>query len=321
MPDPSNQRVTCPSCGHAYRWQPAAAGRTVSCKKCDASFIVPDQPGPGLSLDPKPEQDDGTYELDIKDEPTRSVADAAPPQPARINEGKCPVCNAKLREGAVICMTCGFNLQEGKKVTTDVASEPTDKDESTPEPELTKQQKRDLERAQDATAQHLWQDYKLPLILAVAGIVLAFVNLLAAPMSNDASFGLSNASEIRIAKLFYTALLTPVNAALLFGGLLLNVVVFKAAFGNLWSVLLKVIAITLVAQESAYLFIVIADIVIGAGLIAVLLNWLLYLSLMVIMCIKLLDVDGAEIRLLVAFMVVSKFAGNFFINALIMMMF
>lgn len=81
MPSPSSEQVTCPSCSKSYRWTAALAGRTVPCKECGTSFIVPDQPGLGLADKPAPEPeptaDNGLYELamDPDDEP-------APPPPA-----------------------------------------------------------------------------------------------------------------------------------------------------------------------------------------------------------------------------------------------
>lgn len=103
MTDPANQRMNCPACNKGYRWHASIAGRTVPCKQCGESFVVPDEPGTGLPA--KPTKADGAYEIQTVEAEEPIVT---PP--------KCPSCNTSLRKGAVICMNCGFNLKEGKKM-------------------------------------------------------------------------------------------------------------------------------------------------------------------------------------------------------------
>jgi hypothetical protein len=108
------QRVTCPSCSKGYRWQASLIGREVSCKQCGDAFTVPQTPGVGIAVQPEPADDDGMYDLAVDE------ADLTPASPAHhaapANDGKCPVCNSPVREGAVICMNCGFDMKAGRKI-------------------------------------------------------------------------------------------------------------------------------------------------------------------------------------------------------------
>lgn len=108
----AQQRVACPGCSKGYRWQESLVGREVHCKQCGTQFRVPDAPGVGIAIESIAE--DGTYDLDLdaqQDTPASSEFHAAP-----ANNGKCPSCNSPVRDGAMLCMNCGFNMAEGKKI-------------------------------------------------------------------------------------------------------------------------------------------------------------------------------------------------------------
>lgn len=106
------QRVSCPGCGKGYRWDIGLVGRTVACRKCGVSFAVPGEPGGVGDRLGAAVSEDGTYELDL-DEQTRHPDE---PEPIAVpsQDGKCPACNNKINETAVICLNCGFNLKQGK---------------------------------------------------------------------------------------------------------------------------------------------------------------------------------------------------------------
>ncbi|MFK7789904.1 MAG: hypothetical protein AB8C95_10495 [Phycisphaeraceae bacterium] len=110
----SKQRVTCPGCDKGYRWQASLIGRRVPCKQCGTEFRVPDAPGIGITHQPDSIAEDGTYDLDfdaVADMPASPANHAVP-----ATNGKCPSCNSPVREGAMLCLNCGFNMAEGKKI-------------------------------------------------------------------------------------------------------------------------------------------------------------------------------------------------------------
>lgn len=106
----AQERVTCPGCSKGYRWKSSLIGRKVPCKNCGSEFEVPAAPGVGLLIQPAI-NDDG-YELDLDEQSENPAASYAAPS----NNGKCPACNSPVRDGAVLCMNCGFNMAEGKKI-------------------------------------------------------------------------------------------------------------------------------------------------------------------------------------------------------------
>lgn len=106
----AQERVTCPGCSKGYRWKSSLIGKRVPCKHCGSEFEVPIAPGVGLLIQPAPSEDG--YELDLDEQTEDPAASHAAPS----NNGKCPVCNSPVRAGAVLCMNCGFNMAEGKKI-------------------------------------------------------------------------------------------------------------------------------------------------------------------------------------------------------------
>lgn len=319
MTDIANQRVSCPTCGAGYRWRAELVGKEVPCKQCDTHFIVPDQAGTGLTLDPV--GSGGGYELAseaLANEPVRKLA-------VEPIDGKCPVCNVKLREGAVVCMTCGFNLEEGNKVQTAVA-EPADAEEENPDdPDqdspYTKKQKRDEERAIAAINQHQWLDYKLPAILSVVGVLLAMINLVLVPSSDMYGMGLASSGEQRLGFAIWSSVNTLTSALLLFGALLANVAICGAAFGALGSVLLKVLAITLICRQTDILFVMTMDMLFELSIVGIVIGWGIYLGLYIALCMKMLELDAVEMRLVIGFVVVARLVGSFLITALIAALF
>ena len=107
MASSREDRITCPSCGRRYVWKPQFAGRKVRCK-CGESMRMP-----------KPTAtDDGTYDLDLEktDAPREPLPSEAGRTPA--HGGKCPSCGTAISQQAVVCVQCGFDLKEGRRIET-----------------------------------------------------------------------------------------------------------------------------------------------------------------------------------------------------------
>jgi len=331
MNESTPSTVNCPGCGKGYRWQAAAASRKFPCKICGEQFTVPSAPGMGISNKPQPqpqEESAKTYELaEYDEEPTptskpKTVATAAPTvaatnEPTQAARGKCPNCNSPMGVSAVVCINCGFHAEDGRKIQTAVATPPKPDDPYEPEPKLSKAEMREKERIEAVITAHQWKDYKLPMVLLATGLLFLLFNLWLAPMSEYTSYGLSSPGQIRIVAVIDTLINTPLSAALIFGGLLLNVALFGNAFGALGSVLLKVFAITLIAQETNHLLLILFDIVLDAGMFILIVDWMIYLGIMCVLCIKMLDLDFTEMRVMIAVFVVGRIAAGFLIGVVI----
>ncbi len=91
---------------------------------------VPREPAEAPEPIGPPPNEDETYELNLDKAPAEIAGEeggagaADAPGSAAAANGKCPSCNQKLKPGAVICVQCGFSLEQGRKLRTRVA-EPT----------------------------------------------------------------------------------------------------------------------------------------------------------------------------------------------------
>ncbi len=237
MSDSISERVTCPGCSKGYRWQTQLVGRVVPCKACDTRFTVPDLPGRGITHEDFHE----TYELDLdRDEQPGGLAYQAV-------GGKCPNCNSPLKSDAVLCLNCGFNLREGKRMQTAVLEvqvfEPGFEEVSNntgkapglrpDDPEILKQ--------------HYRAEFIYPLAyLVAAAIFLIVIAFFIAPHSPR--FGAAATTlDIALATLAYTlasgvAIIFSLCFAILF---LVNI--YGSGFGDLRTALLKVPALAFAA--------------------------------------------------------------------------
>lgn len=202
MANEGEQRVLCPECGKGYRWNREMAGGTVACKQCGTGFTIPNVPGRGIKQKPQPAPEpetdpgDSVYELAF-DEDHPESPDASP-----TTTRKCPSCSTEVKPDAVICLKCGYNLEERSRVQTSVKTHsppPTPPasattapaavgvgdDEPVEEPaqvsEAVKQQRREEQRKAAAELEKDTNKLKLPLILGglVALLAIIFVVILA----------------------------------------------------------------------------------------------------------------------------------------------
>lgn len=140
-------QLACPHCGRRFKYKAGLAGRAVKCK-CGGGFRVPAGPaGEAEPLDaapaasaqespsaPRPTDEvgevepDDTYALNT-DEPNDTPAPAAAPA-TTARDGKCPNCNQPIKPEAVLCVKCGFNLQEGRRIQTRIAEEASARDQA-----------------------------------------------------------------------------------------------------------------------------------------------------------------------------------------------
>ncbi|MEM1444888.1 MAG: hypothetical protein AAGF84_02440 [Planctomycetota bacterium] len=112
----SEAKFRCDACGKAFRWKPQIAGKQTRCK-CGALLTIPDAPESGS---PPRESDDGTIPLAESPNAVAYAAQASAadsPSSAR-KRTKCVNCNAPLAPGAIICVRCGTNQNDGQRTIT-----------------------------------------------------------------------------------------------------------------------------------------------------------------------------------------------------------
>lgn len=329
MPDSQDQRVTCPSCSKGYRWQERLVGRPVDCKKCGERFEVPPSAGMGISLSAAP-ADDGLYDLAVDD--TGHTAADPEPKAAPAVGGKCPACNSKVAETAVLCLNCGFNMKDGTRVQTAVVAVGPATDLATPAgtpdaketvDRATKRDDYDAQVAADAERQHRFEEFTFPLIVMGVGVMFALLNGLVlapqfdravlAPRGMDIGFALSAAQYFT----FFAITITFMFPILL-GGIFFMAAVLGSAFGNLFTALLKLAALVMLIVAFDNSMSLGLDILLeGFGGI----GWMIRIAFLVCifypLCGKLFDMEGFEIGIMMMIYLIAPMA----VGLLVVMLF
>ncbi|MEX0774845.1 MAG: hypothetical protein WD042_03920 [Phycisphaeraceae bacterium] len=109
MAQESEAYLTCPSCGRKYRIRAELAGRKVICK-CGQKLRIPTGDAHA--------SEDGGGGIDAYELAGASGGVAAGKAANAAN--RCPKCGNHIAPRAVLCINCGFNLQSGQKVTTEL---------------------------------------------------------------------------------------------------------------------------------------------------------------------------------------------------------
>lgn len=116
---------SCPGCQATYQAEEVHAGKATSCPKCKTVITIPAIPVDTLGdLDTIPLADDPFAADSSPAQPTVVSRPLPSPQPQPAAAKRCPNCQAELAAGAVLCVACGFHLQQGQNVA---ATEPAQK--------------------------------------------------------------------------------------------------------------------------------------------------------------------------------------------------
>lgn len=105
------------ACGVKLKVPASAAGRRAKCPKCGEPFTVPVPAETTASAPAAPPADDLLGDLVAQEraatvtapQPGAATVASAPPRP-------CPHCGVVLAGGAVVCTSCGYNLQTGRQI-------------------------------------------------------------------------------------------------------------------------------------------------------------------------------------------------------------
>lgn len=256
------QSIACPHCNKSYTFKPQLAGKKVRCK-CGAKFRVPSDVQGNVELIEAPQSEDG-YDLDIPaDEPTSTKSPSiSAAQLALSGAGdddgspnQCPACGGKVKPSAVICINCGFNIAQGTKMTTQVA---TDGDATPASPVAGKSKpgkaltgtaaaahaavadksKRQAEMAAEIANEHKFKNIILPLMLVGIALVLTgFNSFLLSGMADRASLSIPIWAVVRLI----------IQLPIMLVGIIVVAKLFGTSFGPIGTALLKLTAIVMFA--------------------------------------------------------------------------
>ena len=117
-------KAQCGSCGTGFKAKDALAGKRVRCPKCKQPLTIPAAGAAAAKARPaaktaraRPASTSGAARanpnpmMDLLDEANVKGVSRGP---------SCENCAAELMPGAVICIECGFNMETGKQVSTEI---------------------------------------------------------------------------------------------------------------------------------------------------------------------------------------------------------
>lgn len=345
MSQSKRDHFVCPGCQTKYAWKLDLSGRRVKCRKCSSRIRIPNEPNvpavmlsdesvsgatginPALPTDKKSVKDsiaageDDTYDLNL-DADDNGLAE---PEAKPITHGdKCPNCNAKVNPSAVVCLNCGYNFREGKRMATQVVEGEAEGADSAGDnggakgggglgasgdqyrdtmasAEMSRLRGQELEAAQ-MERQHKIDEVYVPLGMLGGAFILALINiLLLAPNSyyyQNVTIG-STAVHSSLIALIEMAFYLVIQLPATFFAILIVTAIFSTGFGPILTALYKLaslVCLTLTVNFALYLVI---DIVTeGFGGIGFMLRQAFMFFVFYVATIKLFDIEAIEAMVL-----------------------
>ena len=111
-----NITVSC-RCGKKFAAPPILAGKKVKCPACSAPLAIPGGTKPKQvagALD-----DGGGQTIDAAPDLMGELLDEIGLEAAAAGNLLCPNCKAQMSAEAVLCVSCGFNVESGKQLRTE----------------------------------------------------------------------------------------------------------------------------------------------------------------------------------------------------------
>ncbi|MCE9528414.1 MAG: hypothetical protein K8R36_20410 [Planctomycetales bacterium] len=112
-------KVSC-SCGAAFAAKDELAGRTVACPKCKQPLTIPSGAAPAQRPAAPSRPAPSSVPQPAPDPSAPSIFDEAGLKARQTTGQVCPSCYHAMKQGAIICVHCGYNMQLGRKMVTEV---------------------------------------------------------------------------------------------------------------------------------------------------------------------------------------------------------
>ncbi len=173
-------KARCESCQTGFKAKDALAGKRVRCPKCKKPLTIPTAAGVGTAAAVKPRS---------KPAPTGGVARSNPnPMMGLLDEADvqgvtrgptCENCAAELMPGAVLCIDCGFNMETGKRVASDIDNDFVSTSEMTAAERMMAKAEKDIEETPVTAEGQDFGDGADSLVIAgvAGGILLLLVGV------------------------------------------------------------------------------------------------------------------------------------------------
>ncbi len=300
-----SEHVHCPHCQHAYQFKPELAGRAVQCHQCQQPFTYPltpppppaaassDAARPSLHPTPAPVSAEG-YELNLTTEAPSAAHEAAP----------CPQCGQRLAPGVVLCVQCGYNRAQGRRLQTLVG-------EVTEPPGMMERTSAGLLASAEAEARLLhrlkYVDLYVPGALVVIGLIAVLLEAF-----NSATIGGAVNWTILAVNLGSVLLSLPLMVASLF----ISARLFDLSFGPILTALLKLCAVLLAPGA-------VADVVawlLGGGLMGAFLGYFVAFCCYWALLAKLFDIDAADAWKVILVITATRWIGTAALGLLLLWM-
>ncbi len=243
---------SCPQCTRRFRWKEEIAGRKTRCKQCQTVIKIPDAPE---APEADPVDDYGL--VAGENAPDGPAGDAEKYEPID-HDGHCPQCNSDIAISAVLCLNCGFDLRSGEAIQTEVQEVPAEDESEAPvsgrdlslsasRTALASTKRLDHESLEaDVARQHRRTEFIVPLIAIGIGVVLALVNVLVLAPLVAGSLDWP-APELIIPAVFRSTVSVVVGVPLVFFAMIPITMLFGSSYGDIRSVLLKLVALLLIS--------------------------------------------------------------------------
>jgi len=327
MSDSTPVGVTCSGCGKTYRWRQDFAGQKVRCRACNGVLLMPLEP-PGANESDSPDQtiplavSADPYEIDQGADHNDAIALGGDAEAPDIS--KCPSCGSPIGTTAAICVSCGFNILEGKQLETTVEADdtepekkkkrkkaPRDEEKQAEQPATHKSLKQRLADRDDELEPSKFIDIQLPLILIGIGVLAIFVNLLLLADWDTSGGGPGTGAATQAIAigvvLVLMAVFIVITVGLMLMGLYAAAWILGVDFGPLHIGRLKLTGIALgVGALSDIVTALLAPVMVGSGFV----GWFVALNAYWILISKLFDLDASDALWTVLIIAVVRFIGG-----------
>jgi len=114
-------KAKCGSCGTGFKAKDALAGKRVRCPKCKEPLTIPTLAGVAGGASARPRNKPASAGGGVRANPNPMMGLLDEADVKGVTRGPtCDNCAAELMPGAVLCIDCGYNMETGKRVASEI---------------------------------------------------------------------------------------------------------------------------------------------------------------------------------------------------------